>query len=40
VGVGLVESGGVDVESNSATLSVCSLEFLVLEVYVGVSNCI
>ena len=29
---------GIDVESSSAALSIRSLEFLVLEVYVGVSN--
>ena len=38
--VRLVECGGVDVEGISAALSIRSFEFLVLEVYVGVSNCI
>jgi len=37
-GVRFVEYGGVDVESSSAALSVHSFEFLVLGVYVGVSN--
>ena len=31
---------GIDIENSSAALSICSLEFLVLDVYVGVSSCI
>ena len=33
----LLNPAGVDVESSSAALSICSLEFLVLEIYIGAS---